>query len=94
MCLKQIGAWFYVEVVTFMCSTRLTRNAVSLAKRLKDGQSIKLVLYEQMSAMEEARGLALADLDRLGESVASLGSEFVEQVQGRTIRAELLAIAL
>lgn len=62
------------------CSTKLTRNATSLAKRVRSGQSLKLVLHEKLSAMEGARQAALEELEKLGEASRELTPELVEQV--------------
>ena len=53
---------------------------MSLAKRLKSAQSMRLVLYEELSAIEQARAAALSGLTRLAEQTAKLEPAFVEQV--------------
>ena len=53
---------------------------MSLAKRLKGAQSFKAVLYEQLSAIEQARETALQELGRLTAQTAGLEPAFVEQV--------------
>lgn len=62
------------------CSTRVTKNAVSLSKRLKTAQSMKLVLFEELSLMEKARSETLAELAKLAEATSQLQPGFVEQV--------------
>lgn len=57
----------------------MTKNAASLAKRLRDGQSIKLVLFEQLEAIEDSRRDALENLSQLAELTSALEPAFVEQ---------------
>ena len=64
----------------FCCSVRVTKNAASLAKRLKTAQNMKLILYEELSSMEKAKSEALAELKKLAEATSELPPSFVEQV--------------
>lgn len=68
------------EVFGRLCRTRLTRNATSLAKRIRSAQALKLILHEELSAMEGHRRAGLAELDRLDALTRQMTSDLVEQV--------------
>jgi hypothetical protein len=80
-----IGAGHGMLTSVLGCSTRRTKNSLSLNQRLRGGpQSFKLVLHQEMSAMESARMHALTELDRLGLETTRLMASFVEQVTPHT----------